>query len=72
MQPGSTIFVPKQQEEIKTGAHMIYVMGEVAKPGAYESKNIASPGRFGMDVHRSLPGSSTNYFGRCYAGYNTV
>ena len=38
MQPGSTIFVPKQEEEIKTGAHMVYVMGEVAKPGAYESK----------------------------------
>lgn len=39
MQPGTTIFVPKQEEEIKTGAHMVYVMGEVAKPGAYESKN---------------------------------
>jgi protein involved in polysaccharide export with SLBB domain len=42
MQPGSTIFIPKQEEEIKTGAHMVYVMGEVAKPGAYESKNGAS------------------------------
>lgn len=41
MLPGSTIFVPKQEEEIKTGAHMVYVMGEVAKPGAYESKNGA-------------------------------
>ncbi|MFT6984570.1 MAG: protein involved in polysaccharide export with SLBB domain, partial [Psychromonas sp.] len=39
MQPGSTIFIPKQEEEIKTGAHMVYVMGEVAKPGAYEGKN---------------------------------
>jgi protein involved in polysaccharide export with SLBB domain len=39
IQPGSTIFVPKQAEEIKTGAHMVYIMGEVAKPGAYESKN---------------------------------
>jgi len=39
VQPGSTIFIPKQEEEIKTGAHMVYVMGEVAKPGAYESKN---------------------------------
>lgn len=38
MQPGTTIFVPKQEEEIKSGAHMVYVMGEVAKPGAYESK----------------------------------
>ncbi|WP_019614103.1 SLBB domain-containing protein [Psychromonas ossibalaenae] len=39
---GATIFVPKQQEEIKSGAHMVYVMGEVAKPGAYESKNGAT------------------------------
>jgi protein involved in polysaccharide export with SLBB domain len=38
IQPGSTIFVPKQEEEIKSGKHMVYVMGEVAKPGAYESK----------------------------------
>ena len=42
IQPGSTIFIPKQEEEIKTGAHMVYVMGEVAKPGAYESKAGAS------------------------------
>ncbi|WP_037027339.1 SLBB domain-containing protein [Psychromonas aquimarina] len=39
---GATVFVPKQQEEIKSGAHMVYVMGEVAKPGAYESKNGAT------------------------------
>lgn len=40
--PGATIFVPKQEEEIKSGAHMVYVMGEVAKPGAYESTNGAT------------------------------
>jgi protein involved in polysaccharide export with SLBB domain len=40
--PGSTIFVPKQEEEIKSGGNMVYVMGEVAKPGAYESQNGAS------------------------------
>jgi protein involved in polysaccharide export with SLBB domain len=34
--PGATVFVPRQEEEIKTGAHMVYVMGEVAHPGAYE------------------------------------
>ena len=34
---GTTLFVPKQ-EEIKMGAHAVYVMGEVFKPGAYESK----------------------------------
>jgi protein involved in polysaccharide export with SLBB domain len=39
IQPGSTIFVPKQEEEIKSGKHMVYVMGEVAKPGAYEGKS---------------------------------
>jgi protein involved in polysaccharide export with SLBB domain len=36
--PGTTIFVPKEQEEIKGGASTIYVMGEVAKPGAFEIK----------------------------------
>ncbi len=40
--PGSTIFVPMKDEEIKTGANMVYVMGEVFKPGAYESKSGAS------------------------------
>ncbi|MEH6453124.1 MAG: SLBB domain-containing protein, partial [Psychromonas sp.] len=39
IEPGSTIFVPKQEEEIKSGKHMVYVMGEVAKPGAYEGKD---------------------------------
>lgn len=36
--PGATIFVPKQIEEIRTGARTVYVMGEVAKPGAYDTK----------------------------------
>lgn len=39
---GATIFVPRQEEEIKTGANMVYVMGEVAKPGAYEGKQEAT------------------------------
>lgn len=39
---GTTIFVPKQEEEIKTGANTVYVMGEVAKPGAYEGKQDAT------------------------------
>ncbi|PMN70650.1 SLBB domain-containing protein [Enterovibrio norvegicus] len=39
---GSTIFVPKQEEEIKTGSNTVYVMGEVAKPGAYEGKDDAT------------------------------
>ncbi|EDP60100.1 SLBB domain-containing protein [Vibrio sp. AND4] len=40
--PGATIFVPKQEEEIKSGANVVYVMGEVAHPGAYEGKKGAS------------------------------
>ena len=40
--PGSTIFVPLQEDEIKSGDNMVYVMGEVFKPGAYESKAGAS------------------------------
>ncbi len=39
---GTTIFVPRQEEEIKTGGNMVYVMGEVAKPGAYEGKRGAT------------------------------
>jgi protein involved in polysaccharide export with SLBB domain len=38
IEAGTTIFVPKEQEEIKGGASTIYVMGEVAKPGAFEIK----------------------------------
>ncbi|MBR9787036.1 MAG: sugar ABC transporter substrate-binding protein [Vibrionaceae bacterium] len=40
--PGTTIFVPKQEEEIKAGANVVYIMGEVASPGAYEGKKNAS------------------------------
>jgi len=39
---GATIFVPRQEEEIKTGVNMVYVMGEVAKPGAYAGKEGAT------------------------------
>ncbi|RJX66481.1 sugar ABC transporter substrate-binding protein [Vibrio sinensis] len=39
---GTTIFVPKQEEEIKAGANVVYIMGEVAHPGAYEGKKGAS------------------------------
>lgn len=42
LKPGATIFVPKQEEEIKAGANVIYIMGEVAHPGAYEGKKNAS------------------------------
>lgn len=36
IEPGATIFVPIQVEQIRKGRHTIYVMGEVAKPGAFE------------------------------------
>jgi protein involved in polysaccharide export with SLBB domain len=42
LEAGATIFVPKQLEEIRQGAHTVYVMGEVAKPGAFETKPDAS------------------------------
>lgn len=54
--PGMTIFVPKQEEEIKSGIRTVYIMGEVFKPGAYETKpntsfldvlaNAGGPSRF--------------------------
>ncbi|MEZ5843430.1 MAG: SLBB domain-containing protein [Hyphomicrobiaceae bacterium] len=40
--PGMTIFVPKQIEEVRRGARTVYVMGEVARPGAFETKDQAS------------------------------
>ncbi len=40
--PGATIFVPKQIEEVRTGARTVYAMGEVAKAGAFETKPGAS------------------------------
>ncbi len=39
---GATIFIPRQEEQIKSGANIVYVMGEVAKPGAYEGKEDAT------------------------------
>ncbi|MCG8613831.1 MAG: SLBB domain-containing protein [Pseudomonadales bacterium] len=42
VQPGTTIFVPIQEEEIKTGSNVVYIMGEVFKPGAYENKPEAT------------------------------
>ncbi|MGB8843205.1 MAG: SLBB domain-containing protein, partial [Aliidongia sp.] len=40
--PGSTIFVPKEIEEVKGGVHTVYVMGEVFKPGSFEAAPKAS------------------------------
>nr|WP_227739654.1 SLBB domain-containing protein [Vibrio sagamiensis] len=40
--PGSTIFVPKQESTTISGSNTIYVMGEVATPGAYKSQKSSS------------------------------
>ncbi|MCB1772199.1 MAG: SLBB domain-containing protein [Gammaproteobacteria bacterium] len=40
--PGATVFVPRQDESVKSGANTVYIMGEVFKPGAYESPADAS------------------------------
>ena len=37
--PGATIYIPIIADDIKSGRSIVYVMGEVAKPGAYENKN---------------------------------
>lgn len=35
---GTTIFVPVQTEEVRQGPRVVYVMGEVARPGAFEAR----------------------------------
>jgi protein involved in polysaccharide export with SLBB domain len=35
---GTTIFVPVQTEEVRQGPRVVYVMGEVARPGAFETR----------------------------------
>lgn len=42
IQAGATIFVPRQVEEVRRGALTVYVMGEVAKPGAFETNKDAT------------------------------
>lgn len=33
---GATLFIPKQVEAVKSGGRVVYVMGQVQKPGAFE------------------------------------
>lgn len=40
--PGDTIFVPKEVDDVKSGLTVVYVMGEVFKPGAFEADNSVS------------------------------
>ncbi len=35
---GTTIFVPVQTEEVRQGPRVVYVMGEVARPGAFDAR----------------------------------
>ena len=46
MAAGTTVFVPHEVEQVKSGGHVVYVMGEVAKPGAFE----AAPGTGFFDI----------------------
>ena len=43
---GSTIFVPHEVEAVKSGGNVVYIMGEVARPGAFE----AAPGTGFFDI----------------------
>ena len=38
LEPGATVFVPILADQIKRGKHTVYIMGEVAKPGAFEAQ----------------------------------
>jgi NADH:ubiquinone oxidoreductase subunit F (NADH-binding) len=42
LRPGDTIFVPMAVDEIKSGLTVVYIMGELFKPGAYESSSGVS------------------------------
>ena len=43
---GATVYVPILADQIRRGKHTVYVMGEVAKPGAFE----AQPGAGFIDI----------------------
>jgi protein involved in polysaccharide export with SLBB domain len=43
---GTTVFVAHEVEAVKSGGNVVYVMGEVAKPGAFE----AAPGTGFFDI----------------------
>ena len=60
MVPGSTVFVPILSDQIKRGKHTVYVMGEVAKPGAYD----AQPGTTFIDILANAGGPTRYADGR--------
>jgi protein involved in polysaccharide export with SLBB domain len=52
--PGTTIFVPVQTEEVRQGPRVVFVMGEVQRPGAFEMR----PGAGFFDVLANAGGPS--------------
>lgn len=54
LKPGAAIFVPARSDEIRKGVNTVYVMGQVNKPGAYETQ----PGVSFIDVLSSAGGPS--------------
>ncbi len=58
--PGATVFVPIISDQIKRGKHTVYVMGEVAKPGAYD----AQPGSTFIDILANAGGPTRHADGR--------
>ncbi len=46
LQPGTTIYVPIESPDVKSGGRVVYIMGEVAKPGAFEAR----PGTGFIDI----------------------
>ena len=39
LKPGATIFVPRQNDQVKQGQKTIFVMGEVQKPGGFDASS---------------------------------
>ncbi|MBY0610788.1 MAG: SLBB domain-containing protein [Beijerinckiaceae bacterium] len=39
LKPGATIFVPRQNDQVKQGQKTVFVMGEVQKPGGFDATN---------------------------------
>jgi protein involved in polysaccharide export with SLBB domain len=54
LKPGATIFVPRQSDAIRKGVNTVYVMGQVNKPGAYDTQ----PGVSFIDVISNAGGPS--------------
>jgi protein involved in polysaccharide export with SLBB domain len=57
LKPGATIYVPRVTDDVRRGVNTVYVMGQVNKPGAYDTQpgvtfidvlsNAGGPNRYG-------------------------